>query len=105
MIQEVKQLKAQVTNMCRMEYQVVTTFTPGGRLYRTKQFVHQQGRHKASLSPPGLPYRRLVTLLAGPPLTTVSRLDYGANSTPSTYIGAAAVSSPTVLGAPAMAVA
>jgi hypothetical protein len=108
LVQEVKQLKAQVADMCRMEYQVVTTFTPGGRLHRTEQLVRQQGRHKASLSPSELPYqyRRPVTPpSAGPPLTTVSRLDCGAAPAPAATSMGAAISSPAVLGAPAMTVA
>ena len=39
MVQEVKLLKAQITDMCRMKYQVVTTFTPGGQMHRTEQFT------------------------------------------------------------------
>ncbi|KAK4242960.1 transcriptional activator of glycolytic enzymes-domain-containing protein [Corynascus novoguineensis] len=54
LVQEVKQLKAQIADMCRMEYQVVTTFTPGGRLHRTEQFARRQG-HNPALSPPTQP--------------------------------------------------
>jgi hypothetical protein len=39
LVQEVKQLKAQVADMCRMEYQVVTTFTPG-RGYTVPSSLH-----------------------------------------------------------------
>ena len=83
-----------------MEYQVVTTFTPGGRLHRTEQFAHQQGYKPSLLSPPEPLRRTPATLLAGPPLTAISRPDYG--YPPATI---AAVSSPVVLGAPAMTVA
>ncbi|KAL2194029.1 hypothetical protein P885DRAFT_80558 [Corynascus similis CBS 632.67] len=65
--------------MCRMEYQVVTTFTPGGRLHRTEQFSRRQG-HNPALSPPTQPPQpppepprhRLATPLAAPPLTMTS---------------------------------
>ncbi|KAK4236654.1 transcriptional activator of glycolytic enzymes-domain-containing protein, partial [Achaetomium macrosporum] len=102
LVQEVKLLKAQVADMCRMEYQVVTTFNLGGRLHRTEQFARRQG-HEPSPLPPELPRRRPVTPLAGPPLTAVSQLDYGAALAPAPAI-VAGVSSPAALGAPAMTV-
>lgn len=58
MQQEIQLLKAQIAAMSRMEYQVVTTFTPGGQLHRTEQFVRRQGRETSPL--------------AGPPLTLVA---------------------------------
>jgi hypothetical protein len=91
LVEEVRMLKAQVADMCRMEYQVVTTFTPGGRLHRTEQFARRQGRDAVSLSPPEPPRQRRGTPLAGPPLTTAAMV--------------AGVSSPAALGAPAMTVA
>ncbi|KAK4233645.1 hypothetical protein C8A03DRAFT_38638, partial [Achaetomium macrosporum] len=103
LVQEVKLLKAQIADIRRMEYQVVTTFTPGGRLHRTEQFARRQGC-EACLSPPEPPRRRPVTPSAGPPLTAVSTLDYGAALAPAPAT-VAAVSSPATLGAPAMTVA
>ena len=38
MVQRVTQLEAQITNMMRIEYQMVTIFTFGGRLYCIEQF-------------------------------------------------------------------
>ena len=96
-------MKAQVADMCRMEYQVVTTFTPGGWLHRTEQFARRQGHEAVSLLPPELPRQRQGTLLAGPPLTTttMSQLDALAPA-PAIVAG---VSSPAALGAPAMTLA
>lgn len=105
LVQEVKLLKAQVADMRRMEYQVVTTFTSSGRLHRTEQFAHRQGC-ESSLSPPELPRRRPVTPSLGPPLTAVSRLDYAAAPGPGPGPAiVAAVSSPAGLGVPAMTAA
>ena len=85
---------------------MVTTFTPGGRLHRTEQFAHRQGREAVSLSPPELPRQRRGTPLAGPPLTTatISQLDYGAALVPALAI-AAGVSRPAALAAPAITLA
>ncbi len=100
-VREVKMLKAQIADMCQMEYQVVTTFTPGGRLRRTEQFTRRQGYE------PELLRRGPVTPEAGPPLTTTSRLEAPATATATATATAAVagVSSPAVLGAPAMTVA
>lgn len=95
-------LRARVADIRLMEYQVVTTFNPGGRLHQTEQFTRRQGC-EALLSPPEPPRRRHVTPRAGPPtLTAVSTLDYGAAPATAT---AAAASSPAASGAPAMTVA
>jgi hypothetical protein len=106
MLQEVKMLKAQIADLCQMEYQVVTTFTPGGRLHRTEQFARRQG-YEASPLPPEPPRRRPLTPDAGPPLTSVSSLEAPATTTTTAAATAtvAGVSSPAVLGAPAMTLA
>ncbi|KAK4232820.1 hypothetical protein C8A03DRAFT_39543, partial [Achaetomium macrosporum] len=62
--------------------------------------------HEPSPLPPELPRRRQVTPLAGPPVTAVSQLAYGAALAPATGTGTVAgVSSPAVPEAPAMTVA
>ena len=38
--------------MSRMEYQVVTTFTPSGQLHRTEQFARRQCREASPLAAP-----------------------------------------------------
>jgi len=52
MRQEIQLLKAQIAAMSRMEYQVVTTFTPSGQLHRTEQFARRQGREASPLAAP-----------------------------------------------------
>jgi hypothetical protein len=59
MVQRVTQLEAQITNMMRMEYQVVTTFTPGGRLHRTEQFERRQGQQEGFYASPLQPQPQL----------------------------------------------
>ena len=46
MRQEIQLLKAQIAAMSRMEYQVVTTFTPGGQLHRTERGVVDHLEHR-----------------------------------------------------------
>ncbi|KAL2141917.1 hypothetical protein VTI28DRAFT_1802 [Corynascus sepedonium] len=74
LLQEVKQLKAQIADMCPIEYKVVTTFTPDGMLHRTEQFARRQGHDpNVSTRPLSRPPRRgIATPLAGPPPTVTS---------------------------------
>ena len=65
MQQEIQLLNAQIAAMSRMEYQVVTTFTPGGRLHRTEQFARRQGRETSPLAAPPLTLAAAVSSPAG----------------------------------------
>ena len=79
-----------------MEHQVITTYSPGGRLHRTEQFERRQGcETEVSTRTLRPPYRRLVTPPVVSPVTAISRPDRRA---------AAAVLSPAALGMPAMTV-
>ena len=65
MQQEIQLLKAQIAAMSRMEYQVVTTFTPGGQLHCTEQFARRQGCETSPLAAPPLTLAAAVSSPAG----------------------------------------